>query len=341
MKRILASVLVLMFILAPFACSAEEAPAKRRIIIDTDTAADDAAAILLAALDPEIEIVGVTVAAGNVDIDQAVKNALQTLELTGCDAPVYAGAVSSYTGETKDIYSVFGEDGMGDAGLIHPTATAAEGTATDFIVDAVRANPGEIEIVCLAPMTNLALALDKDPEAMKGVKHVWSMGTAGLGPGNATPVAEFNVYMDAPAYKRLLDAKLPLTVVGLDMDPASCWFYDEDLDRMEALGGLNGFIGLASRALAQYHLETGDSYFADLPDAVAMACALWPDFVKGSVLCAASCITDDTEAYGLVLFYRTDRAYDSMVEAADPCVTLVTAIDDEHFKDRMIEMLKG
>lgn len=341
MKKVLACILTMALILAAFAGCAEGAAVKRRIIIDTDTAADDAAAMLLAALSPDIEIVGVTVAAGNVDIDQAVKNALMTLELAGCDAPVYAGAVSTYSGEVQETFSVFGKDGMSDAGLIHPTASAAEGDATDFIVDTVRADPGEIEIVALGPVTNIALALDRDPEVMKGVKRIWSMGTAGLGPGNATPVAEFNVYKDAEAYKRLLDAKLPMTVIGLDMDAENCWFYRDDLERMTEIGGFDRYIATASRALAAYKGETEGNYYADLPDAVAMSCVVWPDFIRSSVLCSASCIADETEAYGLVIFYRTDRAYDSMIRIVDPNVTLVTGIDDEGFKERFIEALSG
>ena len=115
-----------------------------KIIIDTDTAGDDAAALILAARSPDIEILGVTVLAGNVSLEQAAKNALAVLELIGCDVPVYLGATAPLSGDEKECFSVYGEDGMGDAGLIHPKGAPREQNAVDFILDTVRANPGEI-----------------------------------------------------------------------------------------------------------------------------------------------------------------------------------------------------
>lgn len=162
--------------------ASDEPQQKRKIIIDTDTAGDDASALIIAAKAKNIDILGVTVSAGNVSLDQAVKNALMTLEMAGSDAPVYAGASTTYTGKERETFSVYGKDGMGDQDLIHPTRKAEDKGAVDFIVEAVKANPDEVEIVALGPVTNLALAFDKDPETMKRVKKYWSMGTAGFGP---------------------------------------------------------------------------------------------------------------------------------------------------------------
>ena len=142
---------------------------KRKIIIDTDTAGDDAVALIIAAKTQNVEILGVTVSAGNVNLEQAVKNALMTLEMADCDAPVYAGASAVYTGKERETFSVYGKDGMGDKDLIHPKRTAEDKSAVDFILETVKANPDEVEIVALGPVTNLALAFDKDPETMKQV----------------------------------------------------------------------------------------------------------------------------------------------------------------------------
>ena len=203
---------------------------KRKVIIDTDTGADDASALILAAKDPYIEIEGVTVLVGNVNLEQSTRNALMALEIAGCDAPVYKGSADTIDGTEKIAFSVFGNDGMGDADIIHPSRQADEGNAIDFIIDTVKANPGEIEIIALGPATNVAKAIQKDPEAMKNVKMIWSMGTAGLGPGNASPVAEFNVYADARAYKIMLDSGLPVTVVGLDMCGDEAQWTDEQFE---------------------------------------------------------------------------------------------------------------
>ena len=188
-----------------------------RVIIDTDMGGDDAAAIILATKSPAIQIEGITVVAGNVSLEQAAKNALMTLEIAGTTAQVYKGAEKSFAGVENETFSVYGADGMGDADLIHPKNSANDKNAVDFILDTVRENPDEIEIVLLGPATNIALVIDKDPATMSHVKKIWSMGTAGFGQGNATPVAEFNVYKDAEAYKILIDSGVPVTIVGWDI----------------------------------------------------------------------------------------------------------------------------
>ena len=214
----------------------------RKVIIDTDTGADDAAALILAAKSPEIEILGVTVLAGNVTLEQATMNALAALEMAGSGAPVFKGSGERYDGEIIEAFSVFGLDGMGDMDLIHPQGKARETDAIDFILNTVRENPGEIEIIALGPATNIARAMDRDPEAMKQVKMIWSMGTAGLGPGNASPVAEFNVYLDVPAYRRMLDFGVPVTIVGLDMCDEAAEWTDNQFLRLYDSGDIGRFI---------------------------------------------------------------------------------------------------
>ena len=120
---------------------------KRKIIIDTDTAGDDAVVMIIAAKTENVDILGVTVSAGNVELEQAVNNALMTLEIAGCDAPVYKGSADTIDGTVKTAFSVFGTDGMGDADLIHPKKQAEDGDAVDFIIDTVRNNPDEVEII--------------------------------------------------------------------------------------------------------------------------------------------------------------------------------------------------
>ena len=163
---------------------------KRKFIIDTDTASDDAAAIMMAALSDDIELLGVTAVSGNVDVEQAGLNALQTLEVCGrADVPVYPGAKRPLFHERKATVSVHGKDGMGDKGIIHPAGKMQDRRAVDFILDTVKKYPGEVEIAVLGPATNIALAVLTDRDAMKNVKRIWSMGTPGFGPGNATPVS--------------------------------------------------------------------------------------------------------------------------------------------------------
>lgn len=190
---------------------------KRKLIIDTDTGADDASALILAGCNKDIDLLGVTVLAGNVNLEQASRNALMALEIAGSNAPVYKGAETTSSGIVIDASSVFGNDGMGDADLIHPRGSVHEKDAVSFILEMVHKYPDQVEIVMIGPATNIAEAIRIDPAAMRKVKKIWSMGTSGLGPGNASPVAEFNVYADPLAYKTMLDSGINITIVGLDI----------------------------------------------------------------------------------------------------------------------------
>ncbi len=304
----------------------------RKFIIDTDTGADDASALILAAMSRGVEIVGVTVLAGNVDLEQGAKNALAALELAGCDAPVYKGSDTRYDGERIEPHSVFGKDGMGDRDLIHPKGQAREGDAVDFILDTVRANPGEIEIVMIGPATNIARAMDRDPEAMKQVRRIWSMGTAGIGgPGNATPVSEFNVYLDAPAYRRMLEFGLPVTVVGLDVCGGKSMWSDDQFDKLANSGDIGRFVAESFSGIRQYYAENGSEGLVSNCDAAAMMCALRPDFIKETIQCHGSCVTDPGETYAQVIFYRQGFTYDLTNGDYDYNVTLVSEVDRPRF----------
>ena len=309
-----------------------------KLIIDTDTGGDDAAALILAVKSPSVQILGVTVAAGNVCLEQAVKNALSALEAAGSDAKVYPGATKPFSGEERETFSVYGDDGMGDAGIVHPHGQAQSESAIDFMLRTVKENPGEVEIFALGPATNLALAIEKDRETMKKVKRIWSMGTAGFGPGNATPIAEFNVYKDAEAYSKMLGLGVPVTVIGLDMDDEPTWVSEEEWGKMLEGKGLQPFIAKATGKLLQFKKGNGINA-VDLPDAVAMACLVWDDFVVETVQCFGSCITEKGETHGLVIFYKKGFTYDSMPQIGDANVSVVTKARKDIFVSRLNETL--
>lgn len=353
-KKIIAIILIALFIFSS-GCSAEnkqnekkqnstmisaESKQKRKIIIDTDTAGDDAVAMIIAAKTKNVEILGVTVTAGNVELEQAVKNALMTLEMAGCNAGVYKGASKTYTGKTRKTFSVYGKDGMGDKDLIHPTRKAEKKGAVDFIIDTVKANPDQVEIVTLAPVTNLTLALEKDPETMKHVKKFWSMGTCGFGVGNASPVAEFNVYHDAEAYKVLADSGVPVTAIGLDMVTDNTSFTKDDFDKAAQNGKLSDFVSKSFAGLLNFYAKKSGLKQVDIPDGVAMACALWDGYLKETKACHASVMTEDNETYGQVILYQDGFGYDSRIEFKDYSFNVVTKTADKTFKETLIELLK-
>lgn len=274
-------------------------------------------------------------------MEQAAKNALMTLEITGTTVQVYKGAEKSFTGVENETFGVYGADGMGDAGLIHPKNSANEKSAVDFILETVKENPDEIEIVLLGPATNVALAIDKDPVTMSRVKKFWSMGTAGFGQGNATPVAEFNVYKDAEAYKILLDSGVPTTILGLDMATPDTLFSEKILDDMKKKSPLNKFVAVANGKFLEYSKQylKEDSIYAC--DPLLMAAIVWDDFILSTETCHASCMTEKNEAYGQVIFYRKNYAYDTMPTFDNYNVEVITKIKSAEFVSRFIKSLDG
>ncbi len=312
----------------------------RKVIIDTDTGADDASALILAAKSSELDILGVTVLAGNVGIEQATKNALMALEIAGSYAKVYKGSDERYGGQAIEAFSVFGEDGMGDMELIHPLGQAEETDAVDFILQTVKEYPGEVEIISLGPATNIAKAMDRDPEAMKQVKMIWSMGSAGLGPGNASPVAEFNVYSDAPAYKRMLDSGCPVTVIGLDVCGGEAMWTDKQFGELLMSGEIGEFVTDSFSKIRQFYASNGSAGLVMNCDALAMLCAIDPGFIESTVQCHASCITDPGETYGQVIFYREGFTYDVAKADGDFNVTLVTEVRADDYFDEYLERVE-
>ena len=312
----------------------------RRVIIDTDSGADDAAAIILAAKKSNISIEGITVLAGNVDIDHAAGNALMALEIAGATVPVYEGAKESVSKVAFDPFSVFGKDGMGDADLVHPAGKPEDKDAVDFILETVKKYPGEIEIIALGPATNIANAIQKDPETMKQVNKIWSLGTAGNGPGNATPVAEFNVCADAEAYKIMLDTGIPVTIIGIDMCDGDAMWTDSQIDKLGASGDAGQFLAKALEKIRIFYENNGIDE-VEVCDPVVVMCATEEDFMKDSVKCHASCITDEGETYGQVIFYKDGFTYDLEVpEDLDYNVTLVTEVDKSEYFDRYMKGIK-
>lgn len=312
----------------------------RKVIIDTDAGADDASALILAAKSPELDILGVTVLVGNVDLEQGTRNVLAALEIAECDAPVYKGASENFSEEKINASSIFGSDGMGDMDLIHPRGTAQEEDAVDFILRSIRENPGEVEIVILGPATNIALAMERDPETMKQVKRIWSLGTAGLGPGNASPVAEFNVYADAPAYKKMLEFGLPVTVIGLDMCNKEAQWTDEQFEKLTASGKIGQFVTDSFTKIRKFYEQNGSVGQVMNCDSTAMMCVVEEGFVNRTLSCHASCITERGETYAQVIFYQQGFTYDAVSNDYDYNVILVNDVDKTDYFDLYLSRIQ-
>ncbi|NHO33844.1 nucleoside hydrolase [Acetobacter fallax] len=190
-----------------------------KIIIDTDPGQDDALTILLALISPEIDLLGVTTVAGNVNVHQATINALKTMDLAGVTTvPVHTGADRPLLRAPIDATHVHGRTGFEGADLPDPTQKAAPGHAVDFIIRTVMENPpGSITLCAIGPMTNLALAISREPELRTRLGQIVTMSGAFSEVGNITPTAEFNIYADPHAAAIVLESGIRITMLPLDV----------------------------------------------------------------------------------------------------------------------------
>lgn len=250
----------------------------RKFLIDTDTASDDAVAMCMALRHPDIDVVGFTVVAGNVPLDQAVQNALYTVELCGATTPVYAGASEPLARDLETAQNVHGQDGMGDIGLDLQGRTPAEGWAPQFIVDTIRACPGEITLVAIGPLTNVAIALLWAPDIAEKVDRVVIMGGTGEhGPGNVSPTAEFNFWVDPEAVRVVLRSGMPVELVGWDISTTSAVVTEQRRDELRALQSeLADFSMDIQATLQAYAFEETRLDGPDFPDPIAVAHAIDP-----------------------------------------------------------------
>lgn len=253
------------------------------LFIDTDTASDDAVALMMAFAHRPEDIVGIGVVCGNCPLDQAVQNALYTAELCGADVPVYAGAVQPLTRTLDTAQHVHGVDGMGDIGLPVQGRAPMPGLATAALIEAARAHEGELELVTLGPLTNIAIALKQAPWLAKAVKRCVMMGGVSDYHGNMTPVSEYNIWADPEAADIVFGSGMPITMVGWDISRKFALIDPELSDKIIALGTEKARVAMECQAtlVGFAKNDTGLNGY-DLPDPIAMAVALRDDVVTAS-----------------------------------------------------------
>lgn len=191
--------------------------ATTKLLLDCDPGLDDALALLLAYGDPMLELVAVTTVGGNVALDHTTSNALQLREFMGFNTvPVAAGAAGPLVRETKNAAEVHGVGGLGDVVLPPATLPLDARDAVDLIIETLKESPGEIHLVATGPMTNIALALRKEPRVAQWAASFIIMGGS-FTRGNTTPAAEFNIYADPEAAAEVFSAGWEVVMVGLDL----------------------------------------------------------------------------------------------------------------------------
>lgn len=247
----------------------------RKFIIDTDTASDDAVALVMALRHPDIDVQAITVVAGNVPLPQAVQNALYTVELSGASTPVYAGCAKPLLRQLETAEDVHGNDGMGDIGLPLSGRSPAAGHAADMLRQVINDNAGDITLVTLGPLTNVALALLREPELAQRVTECFIMGGIGSGHGNITPTAEFNIWVDPEAARIVYESGLRITMVGWDISWKYATFDAEQAADIRRIGtSLAEFVVEIQATLTEFSKAENALLGFDLPDPITMAAAI-------------------------------------------------------------------
>ncbi len=244
------------------------------MIIDTDTASDDAVALAMALRHPGTEVVAITTVAGNCAVGQATRNALYTAELCGSEVPVFAGAEGPLLEEAEFATWFHGEDGLGDQGYPPPQRTAEATDGVRALIDSLRAHPGAT-LVTLGPLTNVALAVRCAPDIAQLTGRCVVMGGTANAVGNVTPAAEFNLWFDPHAAAAVFASGLPVEMVPWEICRGEAGLNREEQQELRDLDTPLGrfFVDCNATAIAAVKKQSGSDRL-ELPDPTAMAVAL-------------------------------------------------------------------
>ncbi|HLO15438.1 MAG TPA: nucleoside hydrolase [Anaerolineales bacterium] len=250
-----------------------------RIIIDTDPGVDDAFTFLLALASPEIKLEALTTTQGNVTVEKATRNALSVLELgRASHIPVAQGSSLPLVQPLRASAYVHGESGIGNSNLPEPQAKPVSKHAVDYLIERVLAEPGQLSIFPIGPLTNIAMAIRKEPRFAHAVKELVIMGGAILENGNMTPLAEFNIYVDPHAAHIVFHSGIPITLIPLDVTH-KCLLRPEHVDRLMKINSpISRFIKDAIGVYLEFSVERGFEGSA-LHDPLTLATILAPELL--------------------------------------------------------------
>jgi purine nucleosidase len=311
-----------------------------RYLIDTDTAGDDVTSLLFGLRWPGVALDAITVAAGNVFLDQAVRNALITTEKAGrTDVPVYAGAARPLVRSLVTAHYVHGDDGMGDSNFPDPSVRPAPGFAPDAIVEAARQQPGEVELIAQAPLTNVALALAREPALPRLLRRLWIMGGANNSLGNITPAAEFNFYVDPEAAHVVLAAGFDVALVPWDVCLADGIILRDELHAVAELETeLSEFYLAVNRRAWEFmrtHAEGAAIDGITHPDSLMMAMAIDESLIteRARYFVDVECQGELTRGYCIVDV--------NGVLGKEPNADVVRRANGGRFRDMLLTLLRG
>ncbi len=309
----------------------------RNVIIDCDTGVDDALALLLALRSPALNVLGITTVAGNALIKKVVRNTLVVVDHSGKDVPVYEGAYRPMVGAWQVAEYAHGTDGLGDVGFPNPKRTVEREHAVDYIVRTVMAATEPVELITLAPLTNVAWALAKEPRLAKRIRALWMMaGTIDI--GNTTPAAEFNVWVDPESADIVFRSGIPVkTMIGLKPIMRDGGIESADADQLEAAS--SSWCWMAERLLqvqlTRWSEIAGRPVAATPPDLAAMGVAIDASIAE-STLYHVAVETKGALTRGMTVVDQREFRH-QIGEAPAENVHVVTSIDNARYRRLVLD----
>ncbi|WP_189013119.1 nucleoside hydrolase [Paenibacillus marchantiophytorum] len=306
---------------------------KRKIIIDCDPGHDDAIAILLAGANPYVELVAITTVAGNAEVEKTTVNALKVCELAGIThIPVAKGAGQPLLRVRQTAADIHGDSGMDGPTLPHPQKSEEQEHAVDLLIRKLMESDGDITLVPVAPLTNIALAMRKEPAILGKIQEIVIMGGGTF--GNTTPAAEFNIYVDAEAAKIVFESGVPITMMGLDLTHQAI-VTDEIHQRiLDVDNNVSHFVHELLGFFAHTYKEVFGFAGAPIHDACCVAYCIDPT-AFGTKKLRVDIETKGEHTYGMTVVDLLG------VTGREPNVNVAFTLDQDKFWDMLIQTLKN
>ena len=250
----------------------------KRILLDTDPGIDDSLAILLALASPEISLEGMSIVHGNCSTRQGTINALSVMELAkASNIPVHIGCELPLVQPSLLAPETHGNTGLGYAKLPEPLSQPKVRKGSDFLIEKIMSSPGKMTLVCIGPLTNVALAIRQEPRIVEAVREVFIMGGAIRHEGNTTPLAEFNTFVDPHAAHIVFHSGMPITLTPLDVT-YECVLQQDDVNRLLKIDSpITKFIADATRFYMEFHDEYQEIQGCAINDPLTLALTFMPE----------------------------------------------------------------
>ena len=308
-----------------------------KVIFDTDPGIDDAFALFYALSHPEIEVIGITTVFGNVPIDISTNNAYLLKEKSESNIQVFKGASKPLLRPNGNFpYFIHGDDGLGNINHARPKNIKENIEASDFIIDSAYSYPGEINIIAIGPLTNIANVINKDPKIWKIIKSITIMGGSWFAGGNISPVAEANIYNDPEAADVVFKSKIPITMIGLDVTH-KVFLTNSHIKYLASLKNNSGkFLQDISNFYVEFYKETKNMngcYFHDATAAIAFTNPEYFDFKKGKVF-----VSQDRLTRGQTVVFESEKFHETFIDDKRKNINIANKVRSKKVISKFLEI---